>query len=272
MSDARTALEAIGLLPDAEIDLADAALHLARVDAPDADWQAVRAHLSQLAREAHALDAGDDLASRVEGLSALLVDHHGYHGDNETYDDLANANMIEVVQRRRGMPISLGILWLHCAQAAGWSAHGIDFPGHFMIALEGDGVHAVLDVFAGGYPMDARTMRALLKDFEGENAELRPGLLRPMSHRAVLLRLQNNIKLRRMTAGDLSGALSCAQDMLRVAPQAAPLWREAGLLNQRLDQVGDALRCYGRFVELNPEGDAAERTRRTMEELRTRLN
>ncbi len=52
MSDPRAALEAIGLLPDTEIDIGDAALQLARVDAPDADWQAARAHLSDMARDA----------------------------------------------------------------------------------------------------------------------------------------------------------------------------------------------------------------------------
>ena len=51
----RAALEAIGLLPDTEIDIGDAALQLARIDAPDADWQAARAHLSELARDAVAL-------------------------------------------------------------------------------------------------------------------------------------------------------------------------------------------------------------------------
>ena len=51
MSDPRAALEAIGVLPDTEIDIGDAALQLARVDAPDADWQMARAHLSDLARD-----------------------------------------------------------------------------------------------------------------------------------------------------------------------------------------------------------------------------
>ena len=52
MTEPRTALEAIGVLPDTEIDIGDAALQLARIDAPDADWQAARAHLSELARDA----------------------------------------------------------------------------------------------------------------------------------------------------------------------------------------------------------------------------
>jgi regulator of sirC expression with transglutaminase-like and TPR domain len=275
MTDPRTALVAIGELPDSEIDVADAALQLARVDAPDADWRAARAHLSELARTAVRLAgeiAEDDLAGQAAALAGLLAERHGYGGDGETYDDLANANLIRVIERRRGLPVTLGILWLHAARAAGWGAHGIDFPGHFLVGLEGARTQMVLDVFDGGQPLDARDLRTLIKRVEGPKAELRPGLLVPMGARAVLLRLQNNVKLRRLRAPDLQGALACAEDMLRIAPEEAPLWREAALMHQRLDQVAAALRCYERFLDLVPRGDAAARARAAMDELRSRLN
>jgi regulator of sirC expression with transglutaminase-like and TPR domain len=275
MTDARAALDAIGELPDSEIDIADAALQLARVDAPDADWLAARAHLSELARDAvlQAADvAEDDLPAQAAALAGLIVGRYRYHGDTESYDDLANANLIRVVERRRGLPVALGIIWLHAARASGWAAHGVDFPGHFLVALAGHGEQVVVDVFAGGSTMDARDLRLLVKQFEGGKAELRPALLRPMGARAVLLRLQNNIKGRRQAAGDLQGALACAEDMLRIAPDTAMLWREAALMNQRLDRVAAALRCFERFLLLVPQGDAASRARAAMDELRSRLN
>lgn len=280
MSDPRDALDAIGQLPDAEIDLADAALHLARIDAPEADWHAARAHLSSLARDSVALadELGRaELSVRAGALAGLFAGRHRYQGDAETYDDPANANLIRVIERRRGLPVALGILWLHCARSAGWGAHGIDFPGHFLVALEGRGSPAlpqssVHDPFAGGVPLNARDLRALLKRVEGAKAELRPGVLQPMSARAVLLRLQNNIKARRLHAGNLDGALSCTEDMLRIAPDTAALWREAALMHQRLDHVAAALRCFERFLALVPQGDAALRVRAAMEELRARLN
>jgi len=275
MQDPRAALAAIGQLPDTEIDIADAALQLARVDAPDADWQTARSHLSELARRAVELATtigNDDLPSRAIALSGLLGGRYGYTGDAETYDDLANANLIRVIERRRGLPVTLGIIWLHTARAAGWGGHGVDFPAHFLVALEGKSTQAVLDVFHGGTPLNARDLRALLKRVEGENAELRPGLLRPMSARRVLLRLQNNIMTRRLQAADLEGGLSCAEDMLRIAPDTADLWRQAGVLNQRLDRVGAALRCFERFLVLVPDGEVAARVRGAADELRTRLN
>jgi len=285
MSDPRDALDAIGQLPDVEIDLAGAAVQLARIDAPALDWQAAVEHLSLLARSAVSL-ANDlpstDLSSRAGALAGLITGRNRYAGDTDDYDSAANANLIQVIERRRGLPVALGILWLHCARAAGWGAHGVDFPGHFLVALEGQNTsrgnrpseqqQTVLDVFAGGVPLDARDMRALLKRVEGASAELRPGILQPMSTRSVLLRLQNNIKARRLAEGNLLGALACTEDMLRIAPDTAPLWREAALINQRLEHVGAAVRCYERFLDLVPHGDAALRTRAAIDELRSRLN
>jgi len=276
--EARAALDAAGQLPDAELDLAGTALQFARVDAPEADWRAAAATLTALARAAVAAAAADpvadggDLAARRAVLAHVIHGLFRVSGDAETYDDLANANLIRVLERRRGLPVALGILWLHAAEAAGWGAHGVDFPGHFLLALEGGRGQMVLDVFAGGEVLEAPALRGLLKRMEGEAAELRPGLLRPMGKREVLLRLQNNIKLRRLKAGALPAALACTEDMLRLAPDAAALWREAGLMNQRMERIAAALGCFDRFLDLAPEGEAASRIRTLAAELRQRLN
>jgi regulator of sirC expression with transglutaminase-like and TPR domain len=275
MSDPRDALDAIGTLPDTEIDIGDAALQFARIDAPDADWESARAHLSELARAASSLSETidePDLAARAVGLSGLLGGRFSYRGDNENYDDLVNANLIRVIQRRRGLPVALGVLWLHNAHAAGWAAHGVDFPAHFLVAMPGAGGQSVLDVFHGGTPLSSKDLRALLKKVEGDTAELRPGLLRPMSSRRVLLRLQNNILTRRLMANDPEGALTCAEDMLRIAPDHASLWQQVALLNQKLDRIAAALRCFDRFLALVPDGEAAREARAVADALRGRLN
>lgn len=224
MIDPRTALDAIGLLVDTEIDIAGAALQLARIDAPDADWEHASRHLSEIARKAAALRE-TDLVRRAHALADLLSGHFGYAGDTETYDDPANANLIRVIERRRGLPVALGILWLHAARAAGWDCHGVDFPAHFLIALDAVRRQVVIDVFHGGQIVPARALIGLLRQVEGPDAELRPGLLRPMSTRRVLLRLQNNIMTRRLAAGDVEGSRICAADMLRIAPDEAHLPR-----------------------------------------------
>ena len=154
------------------------------IDAPEADWRAAAVALSELAQAAVAAatlhadaDAGD-ADRRREVLASVIHGRFRFAGDTEHYDDPANANLIQVTERRRGLPVALGVLWLHAAEAAGWVAHGIDFPGHFLVAVEGGRGQALVDVFAGGTGLAAPDLRALIKRIEGEKAELRPGLLR----------------------------------------------------------------------------------------------
>ncbi len=285
MLGARDALDAVGQLPDVEIDIAGAALQFARIDAPDGDWRGVSRHLSQLAREAVELSrtvASDSVAERAGALAQLITGRHRYCGDTETYEDPANANLIRVVERRRGLPVALGVLWLHCTRAIGWGAHGVDFPGHFLVALEARSLgrsarpitaqQLVVDVFAGGVPLEAKDLRALLKHVAGPSVELKPGVLQPMSARRVLLRLQENVRVRRLRGKDMNGALACTEDMLRIAPDNASLWREAAEINQQLQHMGGALQCYERFLELVPSGDEAARVRSAVFALRARLN
>lgn len=273
LAEARLALDAVGKLPDAEIDIGAAALQFARIDAPEADWTAARDMLSAIARETVAqvtaeADAGDAEARR-QVLAQVLHGHFGLEGDAESYDDLENANLIHVLERSRGLPVALGVLWLHAAEAAGWEAYGVDFPGHFLVALRGETQPVLVDVFHGGAKLEAPELRALIKRLEGEKAELKPGMLAAMPRRAVLLRLQNNIKLRRLRVGDVASALACAEDMLRIAPDHAGLWREVGLMNQRLERISAALVALERALELAPED---KRTRSLIDELRNRLN
>jgi regulator of sirC expression with transglutaminase-like and TPR domain len=275
MSDPRLALEAIGQLPDAEIDIGDAALQLARIDAPSADWQAAHRHLSELAKgavEMSASLAGAGIQDKAEALAGLLAGAFKYQGDLETYDDLVNANLIRVIERRRGLPVALGILWIHAARAAGWACHGIDFPAHFLIALEDGSKQIALDIFNGGPVMTAQDLRTLLRRVEGPDADLRPGLLQPMTNRRVLLRLQNNIMTRRLQAGDMIGGLACIEDMLRFAPDQAELWRQSGVMNQNLDRVAAATSCYTKFLDLVPGGATADAVRVQLEILRSLLN
>jgi regulator of sirC expression with transglutaminase-like and TPR domain len=278
----RTALDAIGQLPDNEIDLAEAALLLARIAEPDLDWRTARAHLTELARDAVDLATETppgDLAARAGALAGLMAGRHNYRGDTETYDDLDNANLIRVIERRRGLPVALGILWLHAARAAGWPVRGINFPGHFLIALEDATAKSesgmrlvVLDLFAGGRVLDRDDLTRMLKRAYGHSAELGPNMLAPMQSRDVLLRLQVNIKSRLLMIGQTQAALAVIEDMLRLAPDEALLWRESAEINQRLDRVAAALKCYERFLELFPHGEAATRARAAMGQLRARLN
>ena len=107
-------------------------------------------------------------------LAEVIHGRFGYAGDTENYDDPANANLIRVVERRRGLPVALGILWLHAAEAAGWAAHGVDFPGHFLVAVEGGRGQALVDVFAGGTGLQAPDLRGADQADRGREGRAAP--------------------------------------------------------------------------------------------------
>ena len=290
MIEALQALAAIGLLADGEIDPAPAALQLARLDAPGSEWLDASAHLSELAREAAAIGrlmSGRSAEARIGALAGLIHARHGYRGDSETYDDLDNANLIRVIGRRRGLPVALGIIWLHCIRAAGWEGFGVDFPYHFLVALsvrEGgrpdatpvaddeDETEAVVlvDGFAEGATLEARDLQLLLGRLGASPVTLHPDMIRRMTSREVLLRLQRNLVQRRLMAGVPEAALASLGGMLQIAPDVAANWLNAADLSRQLGRPDAAMDCLERFLILVPRGQVADKARADLSELRGR--
>lgn len=226
-------LDAAAAAGDAPLAIVETALALAVLDrvaaggaAPDlGPSRTAVAAIEAAVAEAEAHGA-DPLAALAAGMSRTL----GYRGDTETYDDLANADLIRVLERRRGLPVALGILYIHAARARGYAAAGLNVPGHFLIGVEAAGRRRALDPFHGGDPVDPDQLQALLNRVS-PGAVAAPSALATVTDRSVLLRLQNNIKLRRLQAGDAPGGLAVLARMRRMAPEAPDLVREeAGVL------------------------------------------
>jgi len=258
--EALNALAAVGRQPDETIDLAEAALLLAALDLPDADLSPYRRHLAQIAGDvADAMSHEEDtLDARVSALQLVIADRHGYVGDSETYDDLDNASLIRVIDRRRGLPVALGILYLHAARAQGWRAFGINFPGNFLIAVEDDEERVILDPFDRGVQVDIPSLRKLLKTALGIEAELRPEHYATMTNRGVLLRLQNNIKKRLKDADDHERAADVVDGMLAVAPEIPDLWREASELRAEAGKLRSALEALDRYLLMSDDSERNE--------------
>ncbi|GAB4362217.1 MAG: SirB1 family protein [Kiloniellaceae bacterium] len=270
-------LRRIGAQDDAEIDIAEAALLLAALERPQLSLERYRHHLSLLTRDIADLGekngAAESLEARIRVLNAVLVERYGYRGDRESYDDLANANMMRVIDRRRGLPVALGILYLHAARAQGWQIAGLNFPGHFLLRLDLGGRRAIIDPFNDGEPRDAAQLRGLLKTMAGDAAELRPEHTEPVGCRDVLLRLQNNIKLRHVREEHSAAALEVLESMLMIAPERAGLWREAGILHSHLDNMRAAIIAFEHYLELSPAGEPGRRDiAALLQQLRTQLN
>ena len=258
-AEAESILTRIGALPDAQIDLAEGALALAALDRPQVPLARYRAHLSELAEEVGAEAAEAERGvERAAALARVLFERHGYDGDRLSYDDLQNANLMRVIDRRRGLPVALGILMIHAARAQGWDMVGLSFPAHFLVRLESGGDRLILDPFGRGRILDSAELRELLKEVAGEGAELKPGHYEPAANRSVLLRLQNNIKTRLIKEQKLEAAGRTVMRMLLFAPEEAQLWREAGMIEAHLGNLKRAIGLIETYRDKSP-GEAQRR-------------
>ena len=162
-------------------DIATAALMLAAMDHPETDLKPFTEHLAEIAAAAKAEAAfarSPDLAAR--GLSDLLQGRYGYGGDQLRFDSPDNADMISVIVNRRGLPVALGILYIHAARAAGAKAFGLSAPHHFLLMIQAGGGETVIDPFNGG------------KTIEHERTAKPPALAEPWYVRHYYERLSND--------------------------------------------------------------------------------
>jgi regulator of sirC expression with transglutaminase-like and TPR domain len=272
--EAKDLLRHIGTQPDEDIDLAEAALALAALDHPDVSLQRYRDHLSLLAEQVGELNPpdADTLEGRVTALQDVLVGRHGYEGDTLTYDDIQNANMMQVIDRKKGLPVALGILFIQTARAQDWSISGLNFPGHFLVRLEYAGERIILDPFNHGQSRTVMELRDLLKVAAGADAELTPEYYATVGNRDILLRLQNNLKLRFMKADRVDKAVEILNGMLLFAPEEAMLWREAGLLNAHIGNLNAAVGALETFMTLGTNDLLRHQTALLIQQLKARLN
>ena len=238
----QTLLRAAGLASDEGLDVAAVALALAALDYPERDAAPYAAHLADIAAatSVECVNA-DDIDARADALARVISGQFGYSGDLASYNDMQNANLMQVIDRRKGLPVALGLLYIIAARAQGWACAGLNFPAHFLIRLELGGARRILDPFNGGAKLEIPQLRSLLKSVAGEGAELQPEYYQPVSSRDVLLRLLNNIKGRALQSNDFTRSETILHRMRMIAPTAAHLSYEHGMVHARLGNVPEAL-------------------------------
>ncbi len=274
--EAEAELRSLSASGGEDIDIAAAALLLSALRRPRVPLERYRHHLTLLVRDtadlARHADTDDPLADRIGALNRVFFERYGYSGDSLTYDSLQNANLMRVIDRRKGLPVALGILYLHTARAQGWDMQGLNFPGHFLLRLHHAGERAVIDPFNGGRTLGPGDLRQLLRALIGGAAELSPDFTRPVSNREVLLRLQNNIKTRLLADKRSKEALDVVESMLIIAPLHAVAWREAGILHTQLENLRAADLALSRFLELSKDSAARHEAAGRLQRLRRHLN
>lgn len=217
-------------------------------------------HVNKVAADAGAryielLNAGaqDDARTRLAALKHILADREGYEGDSQTYDDLQNADIIRVIDRRKGMPIALSILYIHAGRLNGWAVDGLNFPGHFLCRIEHAGGRLIFDPFEGCAVLEAPDLRKLIKKVRGSHAELSADYYKPCTNRETLIRLQNNVKLRLIEAEEYEEALQSVEMMRLIDPDEYRLLFDAGVLYAKTGQRKAAVAVLERYIETAPD-------------------
>jgi regulator of sirC expression with transglutaminase-like and TPR domain len=253
--------------------IAEAALALAAYERPRVALARYRKELQLIARDVgRHPSAKGDLAAQAQALREVVLLKHGYSGDALDYDDLQNADLMRVIDRRKGLPVVLGILFVHAGRAQGWEMAGLAFPGHFLVRLSAGRQQLILDPFHDGRVCGAAELRGLLRAVAGADSELLPAHYAAVSDRDVLLRLQNNLKSRLLLEQRHERAVRVVETMLMLAPDAAELWHEAGMLHRRLGNMRAAAAALEHFVVRAPDGAARHQAAALLQQLRLQLN
>ncbi|MCC9621141.1 transglutaminase-like domain-containing protein [Thalassospira sp. MA62] len=207
----------------------------------------------------------------ISALQAVIAEKHGFQGDTETYEDVENADLMAVIDRKRGLPVALAMFYIHAARHCGMSITGIDFPGHFLLRLQVNGERRMIDPFHGGIVIGPAELRELLKSFSGLDAELTPNHYQTSSDLDLLLRLQNNVKVRALRSGQLELASRVIENSLVIAPTHEGLWHQLGALYSRLGEDRKALGAFKHFIDRCEDPLHRARIEAVVEELGDRL-
>lgn len=272
-------IAALGRVDDDAINLADAALLFAALDHPGISLDRYRAHLKKLvddtARNFAQMQANgiaDSAETRLNALRVTMVSDQDYTGDEEDYNNLDNADLVRVIDRRKGMPIALAILYIGTARALGWDAWGLNVPGHFLARLDHGGQRVIFDPFHGGMVMNAADIRGRLKAVLGPSAELSADYYEPAANRDILIRLQNNRKIRLIEAEEYEAALAVVNALRLFAPGEYRLLLDEGVLCARTDRNQAAIRALEAYIERAPGAEDRHDAALLLDEIKRGLN
>ncbi len=257
--------------PEAEIDLAEAALLIAAEEYLDLDVDRYRRKLDELAGEAQ-IRIGDvslqDPAEFIRRYHAFLFGEIGFRGNEQDYYDPRNSFLNEVLDRRTGLPISLACVYMEVARRLGGPVEGIGFPGHFLAKwVLPDGNEVVVDPFYGQV-VSEDDCRNLLRRLSAGQIPYRKELMSVLPARGILARMLANLKGVWNKRGDFPRAISACDRILLLLPDSIGEVKDRGLLWLRLECFGPAYEDLRRFVERAVEGPERRQIREQLPALR----
>lgn len=249
---------------DEQFPLLEAAASLAQDEYPGLDVQQVLAETDRLLmRLRQRLPADAPAAHRLRLLNHYFFNELHFAGNVNDYYDPDNSYLHRVLQSRRGIPVSLAVLWLELARGLGLAAHGVGFPGHFLVKIQLSSAQVVIDPFSGA-SLSREELQARLDAWRtSHDLSLLAGLalghfLQVMPEREILARMLRNLKEIRRSQQDWRRLVAVQDRLLALLPQAWEEYRDRGLAQAELGCLEPALHDLQLYLAQGAPGDDAD--------------
>ncbi len=254
--------------------LLEAAICVAQDEHPTLDPQAVVADLDRLAARLLArLPADATPLRRLRALNQYFFVELAFAGNVNNYYDRSNSYLHEVLATRRGIPITLALVYMELAGQLGLVARGVSFPGHFLVKFSMPEGEVVVDPVNGRSlsrdELDERLLpfragMGLAGDFETPLGLF----LQTAPPRDVLARLLMNLKEIHRAAEDWPRLLAVMQRLVLLLPNAPEQRRDRGLTWAELGRPVEAVADLAAYLALRPGADDARALAERLTELR----
>ncbi len=198
-------------------------------------------------------------------LARVLAEELGFTGDEDDYYDPRNVLLGPLLERRKGMPILLSVLWMEVGRRAGILVAGIGLPGHFIVRV-GAPPGTLADPFAGGVPLTVDDCRRKVKALAGGRVPWRADYLRQMETPALLERVLRNLSGCRGRTGDEAGRFRAVTFLSVLRPDEPENLLSRAELAEELGVRGLAREVWAEIVERFPESPQAQAASEKMAE------
>jgi regulator of sirC expression with transglutaminase-like and TPR domain len=241
------------------IELVEGALILNKAVAPETKVFWAEQEIARLLEEAEqTLVHETNEKQRFDSLLRLFYREWGFSGDIDAYFSSENAFIDKVLERRKGIPVSLGSILLYLSRRLGFPVEAVTFPTQFLLKLTWPGEVAVyINPYDGEY-VSTSTLRAWLIGHEGTLAKLKPKHLAVADNPTVIGRWLALMKSALLREEKYTLALRCTDLALTFVPDDPYEIRDRGFIYQQLDCHQIAVSDFEYFIEQCPEDPAIE--------------
>jgi regulator of sirC expression with transglutaminase-like and TPR domain len=257
--------------PEPSIDLAEAALLIAKEEYPHLEVTRYLSRLDAMAAEIMHREGNTPDAHRlITSLGDYLFRGQGFRGNTSDYYDPRNSFLNDVLDRRLGIPITLSAVYMEVGRRLGVRLQGVGMPGHFLVKYVGPGEEIVIDPFDGGTIVSPQDCQRILHRISGGKLTFEPRFLSTVGTRQILARMLTNLKMIYFNSQAYAKALGVVDRLLILDPRAASEIRDRGLLYCQLNRYREAMADLERYLKLAPDSEDTEVIRDHLRAIRQR--